>query len=130
MSLSELERHILAYFVAVHAAEFNIANRFYPYGELVLVWEDKLGVATRKFGARVRARAKPVATAWLDLMIERGAYSSKANDFGGTMHSFQAEEYRRLVGELKASDPLIRRAEARGGDFWEAAFAELTRTDP
>ena len=127
MSLSGLEQYILAFFVANHAADLQIANRFFPYGELVLMWEDKISVATRKFGFKVRSRSKAVATALLDAMIEKGAYSSKQNDFGGTMHSLQSEEYRAFVRELKESDPIIQKSQAGGDDFWEKAFAELTQ---
>lgn len=126
MNLNPLEHAVFAYFVAEHADTFNIANRFYPYGELVLTWEDKINVATRKFGARVRAKSKAVATALLDLMIEKGGYSSKTNDFGGTMHAFQVDEFRKVLADLKATDPIIQKAKAGGPDFWSDYFSELT----
>lgn len=126
MNLTPLEHGVFAYFVAEHADTFNIANRFYPYGELVLTWEDKVNVATRKFGARVRAKSRAAATALLDLMIEKGGYSSKSNDFGGTMHAFQVDEFRNVLAELKATDPVIRKAKEGGPDFWADCFAELT----
>jgi hypothetical protein len=127
MNLSELEHAVFAYFVAEHADTFNLANRYYPYGELVLVWEDKISVATRKFGARARSKSKAASTALLDLMIEKGGYSNKTNDFGGTMHSFQQGEFRRILKELKETDPIILKANESGPDFWAGYFAELTR---
>ena len=127
MSLSDLEHAVFAYFVAEHAETFNIANRYYPHGELLLTWEDKFNVAIRKFGTRARMKAKAAATAFLDLLIERGGYSTKTNDFGGTMHAFQVDDYRRVVRELKDTDPLILKAKDGGPDFWADTFAELTR---
>jgi hypothetical protein len=127
MSLSELENHALAYFVAEHAETFKPADRFFPYGDLVLVWEDKINVATRKFGTRVRMKAKAAATAYLDMLIEKGGYSAKNNDFGGTMHAFKLDEVRRILRELKDSDPIILKANAGGPDFWAETFAELTK---
>ena len=50
MSLTELEQHAYAYYVATDAAQFQAAPRFYPYGELTLILADKIQVATRKFG--------------------------------------------------------------------------------
>ena len=94
MSLSELEQHVFAYYVAGHANELNIATRWYPYGELVLVIEDTVTVAVRKFGRKPRASAKAVATAFLDHMIEKGAWATKQNEFGGQMHQFQADKYK------------------------------------
>lgn len=125
MSLSQLEQHIFAYFVAEQAADFNIVNRFFPYGELVLVWDDKFTTAVRKFGLNVRKKTKPAAVALLDLLIERGGYSTKTNDFGGTMHAFQADEYRKIIQDLQATDPIIAKARAEGPDFWKDAFAVL-----
>jgi len=125
--MNELEHAVFAYFVAEHADTFNIANRYYPYGELVLTWEDKFNVAIRKFGTRVRMKAKAAATAFLDLMIEKGGYTTKTNDFGGTMHAFQLDEYRGVLAELKANDPLLVKAKDGGLDFWAETFAELTK---
>jgi hypothetical protein len=125
--MNELESHALAYFVAEYAETFKPADRFFPYGDLVLVWEDKINVATRKFGTRVRMKAKPAATAYLDMLIEKGGYTTKANDFGGTMHAFQLDEVRRILKELKESDPIILKAKADGQDFWAETFAELTK---
>lgn len=127
MNLTPLEHAVFAYFVAEHADTFNLANRYYPYGELVLVWEDKINVATRKFGARARSKAKVASTAFLDLLIEKGGYISKTNDFGGTMHAFQLDEYRTILKELKESDPIILKAKEGGPDFWADHFAELTK---
>lgn len=126
MSLSNLEQHVLAYFVSEYAAEFTITDRFYPHGELVLVWADKISVATRKFGRKLGARAKPVATELLDMMIEKGGYSSKTNDFGGTMHAFKPDEYQRIIREMKESDPIILKAKAAGPEFWANTFEQLT----
>lgn len=128
MSLTDLEQHVLAYYAATAAPSFTMAGRFYPYGELVLIVEDKVQVATRKFGAKVTARAKPAATAFLDLMIEKGAFSTQQNKFGGTMHQFQGDIFRQAVADFVASDPVIQKAEAQGPEFWEQAFASLTNS--
>ncbi len=126
MNLTELERHILACYVADAAAGLNMVGRFWPYGELVLIIEDKLQLATREFGFRVTSRAGPIAKAFLDQMIAAGAFSTQQNDFGGTMHQFQADAYRRFLRELRESDPIIRKAQDAGPGFWAAAFAALT----
>ena len=124
--LSEIEQNIVAYWLDEQAAHFTMADRFYPYGELTLIWEDKIGVATRKFGPKVRKDAKSVATALIDRLIAAGVYSTKTNDFGGTMHNFKPDLFRAEVETAKASDPLIAKARAGGGGYWEALFAELT----
>ncbi|MDG2004249.1 MAG: hypothetical protein P8J20_13045 [Novosphingobium sp.] len=125
--MTNLENHVFAFFVAEHADNFKIADRFFPYGDLILQWEDKINVATRKFGTRVRMKAKVSGTAFLDMLIEKGGYSTKTNDFGGTMHAFQLDEVRKIIAELKESDPIILKAKAGGPDFWTETFAELTK---
>lgn len=124
--LSDLEHHAFAYYVAAHAGDLSVAPRFYPHGELILILEDKVKVALRKFGFKAKSQAKPAAIAFLDLMIARGGWSSKENDFGGTMHQFQADTYPKIVAELKETDPVIQKAKAEGEGYWEKAFAELT----
>ena len=126
MSLTELEQHIYAYYVAGDAAQFSAAPRFYPYGELILIIEDKIQVATRKFGSRATSKAKTVANALLDQLIEAGAYSTKQGEFGGTMHQFQGDAYRAFLKEQQESNPIILKAKDAGPEYWEQAFATLT----
>ena len=125
MSDDNLIDHMIAYYVAGPANDLNIATRWYPYGELVLIIEDKFSIATRKFGPKVRGKAKIAAQRFLDAMIAKGAWETKTNDFGGQMHQFQADKFRAAVSELQASDPVLAKSRAEGSDYWEKAFAEL-----
>jgi hypothetical protein len=126
MSLTELERHVYAYYVATDAAQFSAAPRFYPHGELVLIFADKIQVATRKFGRKATAKANTVAAALIDKLIAAGAYSTKQNEFGGSMHQFQEPAYKAFLKDEQASNPIIQQAKAAGPEFWEQAFSALT----
>ena len=83
MSLSDLEQHVLADYLAVQANDLNIATRWYPYGKLALILKDKFSIAVRKFGIKARGRAKPVVKAFLEHLIEKGVWATKQNEFGG-----------------------------------------------
>ena len=126
MSLSEIERHVYAYYVATDAAQFNAAPRFYPYGELTLIFADKAQVATRKFGRQVYSKANGAAAVLVDKLIAAGAYSTKQNEFGGSMHQFQEPAYKAFLKAEQESDPIIQQAKATGPEFWDQAFAKLT----
>jgi len=126
VNLTELEQHVYAYYVATDAAQFSAAPRFYPHGELTLIFADKVQVATRKFGRSVHSKAKAAAVALVDKLIEVGAYSTKQNEFGGSMHQFQEPAYKVFLKAERESDPIIKQAEAEGAQFWEDAFARLT----
>jgi hypothetical protein len=126
MSLTELEHHVYAYYVATDAAQFQAAPRFYPHGELILIIADKVEVATRKFGRKATAKANTAAAALLDKLVASGAYSTKQNEFGGTMHQFQADAYKAFLGDEQQNDPIIQQARAAGPEFWEQAFTRLT----
>jgi hypothetical protein len=126
MSLNSVEQAVFAYYVAGQANELNIAPRWYPYGELVLVIEDKISVAVRKFGSKARGSAKTVSKALLDLMIEKGGWATKHNEYGGSMHQFQPDVFKATLKELQASDPLIIAAQGKGAEFWADKFTELT----
>lgn len=125
MDLSPLEQHVFAYFVANGAESFTMVPRWWPDGELVLVIEDKIRVATRKFGVKANMASPKVARALLDLLIERDAFSTKQGDFGSTMHQFQPDAYRASIEALQESDPIIVKAQAADPGFWEQAFADL-----
>jgi hypothetical protein len=125
MSNDSLIDHMVAYYVEGPANDLNIATRWYPYGELVLIIEDKFSVATRKFGPKVRGKSKAAGSAFLDAMIAKGAWETKSNDFGGQMHQFQADTFRAALTAQQESDPIIAKAKAQGPEYWEKAFAEL-----
>jgi hypothetical protein len=126
MSLTELEQHVYAYYVATDAGQFSAAPRFYPHGELTLIFADKVQVATRKFGRSVHSKSKAAAVALIDKLIEAGAYSTKQNEFGGSMHQFQEPAYKAFLKAERESNPIIKQAKDGGAEFWEAAFARLT----
>lgn len=123
--MSEIVNHMIAYYVAGPANDLNIATRWYPYGELLLIVEDKFSIATRKFGMKVRSHSKEAGKAFLDMMIEKGAWETKQNEYGGSMHQFQADKFKAAVKELQGSDPIIAKAAAEGPEFWDKAFGEL-----
>lgn len=126
MSLNELEQTILAYYVANGASDLNMVGRFWPYGELVMIIEDKVQLGVRKYGTRAKMAAPKVARAYADLQIEKGGFSTVDNNFGGKMHQFQGDAYKAALAELQANDPIVQQAQAAGDGFWEAKFAELT----
>jgi len=126
MSLSEMEQHVFAYFVANGAQDFSMVGRYFPYGELTLVIQDKIQVATRKFGGKASRASPNAARAFLDVLIEREAFSTKQNDYGGTMHQYQPKPYQDVIKDLQETNPIIRQAQAAGTDFWPNKFAELS----
>jgi hypothetical protein len=122
-TLTPTEAHVLAYYAQGAATTLDITGRFYPHGELVMIIADKMQVATRKFGRKAGAACRGAATAFVDHMIAAGAWSTKQNDFGGTMHQFQGDVYKSALKALQANDPII----AAVGEGWEAAFEEITK---
>ncbi len=125
MSLNDLESHVLAYYLAGQAEDLNIAGRFFPRGAIVDAVEDKMKMATRKFGRKVGAAARPGAEQFVDKLIADGAFSTKEDKFGGVMHQFQTDRYRELLGEAKAADPIVAKAPKADDPYWETTFAGL-----
>lgn len=123
--MSDLTDHMIAYYVAGPANDLNIATRWYPYGELSLIIEDKFQIATRKFGLKVRAQSKAAGKQFLDVMIEKGAWATTENEFGGKMHQFQLDTFRAVIKDMQANNAIIAQAEAEGPEFWDKAFGEL-----
>lgn len=123
--MTKLIDHMIAYYVAGPANDLTIATRWYPYGELVLIIEDKFSIATRKFGLKVRSQSKEAGKAFLDMMIDKGAWATKENEYGGRMHQFQDGVFKAAIKDMQASDPIIAAANAEGPEYWEKAFGEL-----
>jgi hypothetical protein len=123
MSLSAIEEHVFAYWLANGAQGLSMVGRFWPYGELTMVIQDKVQVAVRKFGFKAGQACPTVAKAFLDKLIELEAFSTTTNKFGGTMHQYQPEAYARCVKELQEANPILQKAQAGGPGFWDEAFA-------
>ena len=125
MSLTEVEELAYAYYLAHDANQFSVTGRWYPHGELVLVIGDKVQVATRKFGRQVHSKANTVSRVWLDRLIETGAYATKQNDFGGSMHQFQPDIYKTVLQQEQDANPIIQQSKNGGPDFWAEKFSAL-----
>ena len=125
MSLADIEQAVFAYYLVSGAPDLTIAPRFYPYGELILIIDDKIQVATRKFGARVSRNTRSAATRFLDTMIAQEAFSTVKNEWGGTMHQFQGDAYKKTLKAFQDKDPIVQAAAAGGADFWQEHFAAL-----
>jgi hypothetical protein len=125
MSLTEVEQIAYAYYLAHDANQFTVTGRYYPHGELVLVIADKVQVATRKFGRQVHSKAANVARVWLDRLIETGAYNTRQNDFGGSMHQFQPDLYKTVLKQEQDANPIVQEAAAAGESYWTDKFAAL-----
>jgi hypothetical protein len=124
MNLSDLEQHVFAYYLANGAADLTMAPRFWPYGDLVLIVEDKIGVATRKFGGKVTRASANVASAFVDLLIEQGGFSVAENRLS-KMYRYEGPNYQNCINELRDANPIVRRASAAAPGFWDEAFAAL-----
>ena len=125
MSLTDLQAHVLAYYTSGQGKELVIATRWYPHAELIMILEDKMAVAVRKFGRKAAAAAKAAATQFVNDMIAKGAWSSQTNDFGGTMHQFQSDVFPRELAAFNAASPIVQAA-AASETYWADKFAELT----
>lgn len=124
--MNEIEQHVFAYYLANGAQVLNMVGRFWPYGELTMMIEDKIRVDVRKFGTKAGGASLNAARALQDVLIERGAFSTTKNKFGGTMHQFQADVYPKVLKELQAENAVLQKAQGAGGGFWEEAFAAVT----
>jgi hypothetical protein len=128
LALSELEQYINAFYLANGARELKMTPRFWPYAELVLIIEDKILFSVRQFGITSSAICRPVASAHLDLLIERQAFSTVTGSLGDRAHRYQEKEYRQVIDRLLEDNPINRRAQSAGPEFWQAAFETLLKS--
>ena len=125
MNLPPLESHVLAYFLTHGARDFSMVGRWWPRSEVSAVIADKIGIAVRPFGKVATDAAKPVAEALAVHLLAQGAYSTKEQKFGGTMHQFQPDAYRAALDALEGDDQVLKQAAAGGDAFWADAFGKF-----
>ena len=126
MNLTPLEAHVLAYYLANSAKDFNMSGRWFPHGELELIFADKIKVDVRPFGKAAQESARAGALVYLDYMIANGGFENKDQKFGGTMHRYHLEGFPAALAAMKAADAVLAAAAQGGDDFWQNAFASLT----
>ncbi len=125
MTLSPLESHALAYYLAHSAKDFASVGRWFSHSYLDETFTDKISVDVRPFGKVAQNAAGPAARFYLDYMIANGGFENKEQKFGGTMHQLQADGYKAALAALAAADPILAQAAEGGETFWADAFGKL-----
>ncbi len=126
MTLTPLQTHVLAYYLANSAKDFAMAGRWFPYAELERTFTDKMQVDVRPFGQAAKDAAGAAAKHYFDHMLAQGGFATKEQKFGGTMHQYEPAGFKAALDALTASDPVLAKAASGGADFWATSFAELT----
>lgn len=126
MSLSPQDQLVFAYFLETKAREINIDGRYYPYGELLMSFRDKIKLSLNRFGRQYSNSGDPVARCLLDLMIAEGGLSVEKQEIGHDMHQFQRPKFLTMVNELLAENDIVQRSRADNNpEFWATEFANL-----
>ena len=126
MTLTPLQSHVFAYYLANSAKDFAMAGRWFPYAELERTFTDKMQVDVRPFGQAAKDAAPAAAKRYFDHMLANGGFATKEQKFGGTMHQYEPAGFKAALDALKASDPVLTAAQSGGADFWASTFTELT----
>jgi hypothetical protein len=125
MTLNETEQLVLAYFLVEDAPKMYVDARFFLTEDFVRMFDDRIYYKIQELPSGPTSRHKALATQIVDLMIEKGALSTKRDKFGGVMHQFVPDVYKTMIAELAAANPLVAKAGAGGKDYWEGQFAAL-----
>ena len=125
MSLTPLQSHVLAYYLANSAKDFAMAGRWFPYAELERTFTDKMQVDVRPFGQAAKDAAAGAAKHYFDHMLAHDGFATKDQKFGGTMHQYEPAGFKAALDALKAADPVLVQAAGGGADFWGQSFAGL-----
>jgi hypothetical protein len=128
MQLNELEKYVLAYFLAGDAITVTVEGRFYGRAEFVRVFEDRIFYATQQLGAAAARRHPAIANYLVDKLIEEKALSSVNDQYTGISHQFDDGKYRTVVRALIESNSICERAQAAGQSFWEETFTRLGKS--
>ncbi|MGC3980830.1 MAG: hypothetical protein QM808_06200 [Steroidobacteraceae bacterium] len=111
--MTALIDHMIAYYVAGQAAELSVAPRFYPYGELQLIFEDKISLpfASSAEGAQALQGSRQG-------LHRPDARNGRLVDHGGRVRRlectrFQADRFRAVIREEQDANPIILRSQSR-----------------
>ncbi|HEX4376146.1 MAG TPA: hypothetical protein VHZ99_03230 [Steroidobacteraceae bacterium] len=129
MKLTELQEHVIAYYLLKGALDLNMDPRWWPPIELFSIICDKVRFAVSRFDLANCAAIDDASREWLDFLIARGAFL-KADSEYGPMYQYQRAAYQGCVAEARAANAVVARAEAAPTaasalEFWQDAFARL-----
>ncbi len=125
MNLTELQEHVVAYYLLKGALDLNMDPRWWPPIELSSIISDKVRFAVSRFDLANRLAVDEASQEWLNFLIARGAFL-KADSEYGPMYQFQKTVYQDCVAEARKSSATFALAAATSEpDFWRDAFARL-----
>jgi hypothetical protein len=125
MKLTELQEHVIAYYLLKGALDLNMDPRWWPPIELSSIIADKVRFAVSRFDLANRAAVDGASQEWLNFLIARGAFLTADSEYG-PMYQFQKTAYQNCVAEARTSSATVARAGATAEpDFWRDAFARL-----
>src|SRR5579862_6568277 len=111
MKLTELQEHVIAYYLLKGALDLNMDPRWWPPIELSSIIADKVRFAVSRFDLANRAAVDEASQEWLNFLIARGAFLIADSDYG-PMYQFQRVAYQNCVAEARASSTTVARATA------------------
>lgn len=120
--MTELEEHVLAYFLSTEAPNISVDGRFYRRAEFVNVFEDRIFYATQRLGPAVSGRHSKIANSLIDVLIQAHALATTHDSLSGTYHQMDDAKYRATIRNLIQSNVICQRAQRAGPHFWEDAF--------
>lgn len=123
--MTELEEHVLAYFLSTEALHISIDGRFYRREEFVKVFEDRIFYATQRLGPRASGRHSKIIESLMDTLIEAKGLSTSHDRLSGTYHQMDDSKYRAVIRNLIQSNAICQCAQQAGPHFWEEAFKAL-----
>jgi hypothetical protein len=127
MNLTELEKYVLAYFLAGEALHFHVDGRFQRREDFAQMFEGAFFFATKKFGDGIAGRYPNVVGNLLDELIATKALSSVTDKWTGVSHQFNSGAYKAFIKDQIRTNSICQRSQQAGPQFWEETFATLSR---
>ena len=125
MNLSNLEEHILAYFLLFDAKNVSIDGRFFLRDEFVRIFERQIFFTILRFGDDIAGRSRHVANALVDHLIESKALSTVQGESSRTSHQLDSVLYKSTLANLIATNSLVTKYKELDPGSWDGIFSAL-----
>ena len=125
MTLTKQEEYVLAFFLATEAKNIFINDKYYKRKEFVKTFEDRIFIATKKFGEGIAGRYPNVAARLIDALADAQGLLTINDKYSGESLKFNISRYKDAVQCLIEKNPTLKVEEEMTAKYWENLFGGL-----
>ena len=125
MALTQLEEHLVAYYLLRDAKRVFVNDRYCPRKDIVKIYKDSIRISVGHLDKNLDYNLDNVAVEIVNRLVEAGGIKVTQDKYTGESLQFNILDYKKSVQKLIDADPLLETQESFDPDYWQATISSL-----